>query len=156
MSARQPTVDEFLADLDHPRVDDIRRIREGLLAGDAELGERIKWNAPSFGHNGDDRVTFRLQPGNRFELVFRRGVHKRNDPFTFDDPDHLIAWATNDRGTTVVTLWITDHEVTRLLALAHRWLQATRSPKQPAPDAGVPLVRPRSSKPRRPRIVAMS
>jgi Domain of unknown function (DU1801) len=133
MSAKHPSVDKFLTDLDHPRVDDIRRIRARLLAGDAELGERIKWNAPSFGHDGDDRVTFRLQPGNRFELVFHRGVHKRNDPFTFDDPHHLITWATNDRGTTLVTLGITHHEETRLLALAHRWLQATRSPNQPDP-----------------------
>ena len=62
MSAKQPTVEEFLTNLDHPRVDDIRRVRAGLLADDAELGERIKWNAPSFGHDGDDRVTFRLQP----------------------------------------------------------------------------------------------
>jgi hypothetical protein len=127
MSAKQPTVDEFLADLEHPRVDDIRRIRSGLLAGDAELGERIKWNAPSFGHDGDDRVTFRLQPGNRFELVFHRGVHKRDDPFSFDDPDHLITWATSDRGVTVVPVETTNDEETRLLALAHRWLQATRN-----------------------------
>ncbi len=131
MSAKQPTVDEFLTDLDHLRVDDIRRIRTGLLAGDAELGERIKWNAPSFGHDGEDRVTFRLQPGDRFELVLHRGVHTRDDPFTFDDPDNLITWATSDRGTTVVAVGMTDHEETRLLALAHRWLQATRSPKQP-------------------------
>ncbi len=126
MSAKQPTVDVFLTDLDHPRADDIRRIRTGLLAGDAELGERIKWNAPSFGHDGDDRVTFRLQPADRFELVFHRGVHKRDDPFNFDDPDHLITWAASDRGTTAVLVGITDDEETRLLALAHRWLQATR------------------------------
>jgi hypothetical protein len=133
VSAKKPTVDEFLTDLDHPRIDEIRRIRTGLLAGDAELGERIKWNAPSFGHDGDDRVTFRLQPGDRFELVFHRGVHKRDDPFTFDDPDHLITWATSDRGTAVVTVGMTDHEEARLVALAHRWLQATRSPKRPDP-----------------------
>jgi Domain of unknown function (DU1801) len=126
MSAKQPTVDEFLTNLEHPRLDDIRRIRSWLLAGDAELGERIKWNAPSFGHDGDDRVTFRLQPGNRFELVFHRGVHTRNDPFSFDDPDHLITWATTDRGTTVVPVGMTNDQEARLLALAHRWLQATR------------------------------
>jgi hypothetical protein len=131
MNAKKPTVEEFLTDLDHPRIDDIRRIRTGLLAGDAELGERFKWNAPSFGHDGDDRVTFRLQPGDRFELVLHRGVHKRDDPFTFDDPDHLITWATSDRGTTAITVGMTDHEEARLLALAHRWLQTTRSPRQP-------------------------
>ncbi len=132
MSAKQPTVEEFLTNLDHPRVDDIRRVRAGLLADDAELGERIKWNAPSFGHDGDDRVTFRLQPRDRFELVFHRGVHKRDDPFSFDDPDQLITWATSDRGTTVVPDALTDDDEARLVALAHRWLQATRQPAQPA------------------------
>jgi hypothetical protein len=128
MSAKQPTVDEYLAELHHTQVDDIRRIRTRLLADDAELGERIKWNAPSFGHDGDDRVTFRLHPGNRFQLVFHRGVQKRDDPFTFDDPDNLITWATGDRGTAVVAAGITAEDETRLLDLAHRWLQATRSP----------------------------
>ena len=136
MTAKQPTVEEFLAELDHPRIDDIRRIRAALLAGDAELAERIKWNAPSFGHDGDDRVTFRLQPGNRFELVLHRGVQKRDDPFTFDDPEQLIIWATNDRGTITMPLKMTDQEEARLLALAHRWLRATRSPAPPVkPDA---------------------
>ena len=74
MSAKQPTVEDFLTNLDHPRLEDIRRIRTALVAGDAELSERIKWNAPSFGHDGNDRVTFRLQPGDRFEVVLHRGV----------------------------------------------------------------------------------
>ncbi len=126
MSTKQPTVDEYLESLSHPRLNDIRRIRTRLLAGDAELGERIKWNAPSFGHDGEDRVTFRLQPGDRFEIVFHRGVRKRDDPFSFDDPDHLITWATNDRGTTVVPAVMSDDNEARLLELAHQWLQATR------------------------------
>lgn len=118
MSAKKPTVEEFLADLDHPRVDDIRRIRTALLNGDPELGERIKWNAPSFGHDGDNRVTFRLQPRDPCELVFHRGVHKRDDPFSFEDADQLINWAASDRGTTVVPVGMTDDDETRLVDLA--------------------------------------
>lgn len=123
---RARTVDEFLDDLDHPRIDDVRRLRAALLAGDEELGERIKWNAPSFGHDGDDRVTFRLQPSNRFDVVLHRGVRVRHDPFTFDDPDNLITWASNDRGVIAIA----DHgigvDLERLLALIRRWLQLTR------------------------------
>lgn len=126
MSAKKQTVEEFLTTLDHPRFEDIRRVRTALLAGDDELGERIKWNAPSFGHDGNDRVTFRIQPGDRFEIVLHRGVKKRDDPFTFDDADHLITWATNDRGVTVVSSPLTDADETRLIALLRRWLQATR------------------------------
>ena len=91
-----------------------------------ELRERIKWNAPSFGYEGNDRVTFPIQPGDRFEVVLHRGVHKRNDPFTFDDSDRLITWATNDRGVTVVASPLTPDDETQLVTLLRRWLQATR------------------------------
>jgi hypothetical protein len=33
-----------------------------------------KWNAPSFRHAGEDRVTFRLQPGDKLQLIFHRGA----------------------------------------------------------------------------------
>ena len=126
MTAKKPTVDDFLADLDHPRVEEIRRIRSALIVGDSELGERIKWNAPSFGHDGNDRVTFRLQPGDRFEVFLHRGVQKRVDPFNFDDPERLITWATNDRGILVVPSPLTAADEIRLITLMRRWLQATR------------------------------
>ena len=38
----QPTVEEFLADLQHPRADDVRRIRAAIMAGNAELTEHVK------------------------------------------------------------------------------------------------------------------
>ena len=115
MTAKKPTVDDFLTDLEHPRIEDIRKIRSTLIIGDGELRERIKWNAPSFGYEGNDRVTFRIQPGDRFEVVLHRGVHKRNDPFTFDDSDRLITWATNDRGVTVVASPLTPDDETQLV-----------------------------------------
>jgi hypothetical protein len=126
VSAKNPTVAQHLEDLDHPRKHDIERVRSALLASDAELGERIKWNAPSIGYDGQDRVTFRLQPGSRFELVLHRGVRKRDDPFQFHDPDGLLTWATSDRGTTTVPEGISGKEERRLLDLVRRWLLATR------------------------------
>ena len=126
MSATIPTVAQYLAGLEHPRKNDIERLRSALLAGDPELGERIKWNAPSFGHDGQDRVTFRLQPGHRFELVLHRGVRQRDDPFLFDDPDGLLTWAASDRGTVRVPDPLSDVEKRQLLAVLRRWLVATR------------------------------
>ncbi len=126
MKPKTATVDEFLAGLVHARSAAINRVRAVLLASDGDLGERIKWNAPSFGHGGDDRVTFRLQPGDRFELVLHRGVKKRTDPFSFDDPDQKITWAAPDRGTIAVPDPMTDSDEQQLVALANRWLKATR------------------------------
>jgi hypothetical protein len=39
--------------------------RTDVLASDDGITEHVKWNAPSFCYAGVDRVTFRLQPGNR-------------------------------------------------------------------------------------------
>lgn len=48
---------------------------------------------------GDDRVTFRLQPGDRLQLVFHRGAKVRADSedFAFGDSTGLLSWASNDR-----------------------------------------------------------
>lgn len=126
MSARSLTVSQYLEELEHPRKRDIERVRSALLARDPELGERIKWNAPSFGHDGEDRVTFRLQPGDRFDLVLHRGVRKNDDPFQFDDPHGLLTWAASDRGITAVPEGISGEAEQRLLDLVHRWLRETR------------------------------
>ncbi len=41
-------VQGFLDKLDHPRKPEMIRLREVLLAIDPAIGEKIKWNAPSF------------------------------------------------------------------------------------------------------------
>ncbi len=97
---RSEEVDRFLAALGHPRTNEIEAIRAVILGCDPAATERIKWNAPSFCHNGEDRLTFRLQPRNIVQLVFHRGARKRSaDGFTFDDPTGWLVWAAPDRAT---------------------------------------------------------
>jgi len=127
--ARAPqTVEAFLDGLVHARLDDVREVRAALLTIDG-VTERVKWNAPSFCIDGDDRITFRLQPGDRVELVVHRGSRTRADAatFTFDDPSALITWSTADRG---VIAFPADVPVATLLpqvlTTAHAWLTATR------------------------------
>jgi hypothetical protein len=93
-------VDEYLTALQHSRKSDIELIRSAILNSDPELWETVKWNAPNFVFRGEDRVTFRLQPGDRVDLVLHRGARKRDyvDAFTFVDTSGLIQWATPDRG----------------------------------------------------------
>lgn len=103
MSVKQVSVDQYMADLAHPRHDEILRIREAILAADPAITETVKWNAPNFRYAGDDRVTLRLQPGDRVQLVLHRGVGKKPaDGFRFDDPTGLITWADVDRGTITI------------------------------------------------------
>ena len=90
-------VDEYLAGLEHAELDGIRSLRAAILATDARIVERIKWNAPSFGLGGDDLVTMRLAPRDAFQLVFHRGVEKQAGAVTVADPDGLLVWRAPDR-----------------------------------------------------------
>ena len=72
-------VDSFMSGLRHPRKNEIEAVRSSILASAPGITERVKWNVPSFGSVGDDRVTFRLQPGNRVQLIFHRGAKVRAD-----------------------------------------------------------------------------
>ena len=91
-------VEEFIADSAHPRRDEIELVRQAILSARPDIGEQIKWNTPSFTYVGDDLVTFRLQPGDRIELILHRGAKKKADAedFSFDDPTGLVEWVTNE------------------------------------------------------------
>jgi len=121
-------VDEFLQKLDHSRIDEIRQIRAMVLSVDENITEQIKWNAPSFCVAGDDRITFRLQPGDRVQLVFHRGAKKRTDADTFSFEDHtgLLEWAAKDRATIT---FANSEDVTKkseaLRELVAKWIAAT-------------------------------
>lgn len=121
-------VPTFLMKLEHGRKDEVESLRAIILKADTNLTEHVKWNAPSFGYQGDDRITFRLQPGDRVQLIFHRGAKVKSDTasFVFDDVSGLIQWAAPDRG--VVTFESMD-EVERcapkLRKLVRAWLKAT-------------------------------
>ncbi|MEO7214420.1 DUF1801 domain-containing protein [Mucilaginibacter sp.] len=51
--ANTPEVDDFMQKLDHPLKDVLQALREVILAADTEVGEHIKWNAPSFLYTGE-------------------------------------------------------------------------------------------------------
>ncbi len=92
-------VDSYLDSLEHrhkPAIESLRRLIHDAVPG---LVERIKWNAPSFGPGEDDRITMRLHPGDRLQLILHRGAKAgADDLFRFEDPDKLISWAAPDRG----------------------------------------------------------
>ena len=120
-------VDAYLDGLQHARKTDIAALRLVILAAVPDLVERIKWNAPSFGLGDDDRITMRLHPGDRVQLILHRGAKAGTDDFfRFEDPDKLIAWAAPDRG--VVTFKDADDLVSKsapLSEILRRWVACT-------------------------------
>jgi hypothetical protein len=97
--ASASVVDTYLATLEHKLKPEIEALRTLIHDSVPGLSERIKWNAPSFGRGEDDRITMRLHPGDRLQLILHRGAKAgADDFFRFEDPAKLISWAAPDRG----------------------------------------------------------
>lgn len=61
---------EFLNNVEHPLKKEMEEVRKIILSTNEHITEHIKWNAPSFSFNNEDRVTFNLQGKGFFRLVF--------------------------------------------------------------------------------------
>ena len=78
-------VDEYLQKLKHPLVEVIEALRQIILSADREIGEEIKWNAPTFFYTGEMKpsdpkeykryiVVFNLHNKDCIRLVFPSGA----------------------------------------------------------------------------------
>jgi hypothetical protein len=75
-------------------------VRDAVLAADPGITETVKWNAPNFVFDGADRVTLRLPPRGRLQVILHRGAKVRDDveTFEFDEPSGRLVWPARDRG----------------------------------------------------------
>ncbi|MET3898933.1 hypothetical protein ABIB57_002885 [Devosia sp. UYZn731] len=119
-------IDSYLQTLTHSRKAEVETLRRLILDAVPGLVERIKWNAPSFGLT-DDRITMRLHPGDRVQLILHRGAKAgADDLFRFEDPDKLIAWAAPDRGViTFVDAGDLAQKSEALVPVLRRWVAMT-------------------------------
>lgn len=62
-------VSEFMDALEHPLKQEIEAVRAIIKSVDSRIGERIKWNAPSYYYK-EDMVTFHLRATEHVHLVF--------------------------------------------------------------------------------------
>lgn len=113
--------------LDHPLKEEIERIRTLILGSSEHLTEHIKWNAPSFCYQGDDRVTFKLYPRDRIQLVFHRGARvKDSEGFSFEDSTGLLQWVARDRAlVTFHDMQDVEAKQTALAQVVTRWVEST-------------------------------
>lgn len=95
----------FLEQTDHPLKSEMIALRKLILASDPDITEHIKWNAPSFCVNGEDRFTFKLNSPQAVDIIFHRGAKVKTMPAEklIDDPDGLLKWASNDRAVATFT-----------------------------------------------------
>jgi hypothetical protein len=87
--AKPPTVDEFMAALDHPHKAEVQAVREIILGAHPGITEQVKWNAPSFSYKGYF-ATFSLHRREYALLILHDGA-------ILDDQDGLLEGSYPDR-----------------------------------------------------------
>lgn len=128
-AASPPTVDAFLATLDHPHAHAVAAARAIILGAAPEIGEGIKWNAPSF-RTTEWFATFHLRTRDGVQLILHLGARVRDTAATgiaVDDPHGLLEWLARDRAT-VRFRDLADVEARRdaLAALVRAWIAHVR------------------------------
>ena len=123
-----PSVEDYLAALDPTVRADVDRLRALVLGADPGLIEEIKWNAPSFAHEGRDRVTLGLDRKGGYRIVLHRGAKMVDaDGFIFTDDTGLATWPAPDRGVIALKdrarIDSAGADISRLIG---RWIAATR------------------------------
>lgn len=124
-------VAEFMNTLEHPLKAEIAEVRSIILQANEQLSEHIKWKAPSFCCDHEDRITFNLHGKGYFTLVFHRGAKVKDTiehgPL-IEDATGLMTWAANDRATIRFTD-MDDVQAKKepLTVLVNQWIDAARS-----------------------------
>ncbi|MDB5181174.1 MAG: hypothetical protein JWO54_937 [Candidatus Saccharibacteria bacterium] len=101
------TLDEFLNDLNEDKRLQVDTLRDLILKTEPQLEEHIKWNAPSYVLDGEDRITFNLMNKRGVvKLIFHMGATRKEDkrgtPVMQDDSG-LIEWSSDIRGMVTFT-----------------------------------------------------
>ena len=74
------TVDQFLKGLDGERLLQVKQLRKYILDESPSLIEHIKWNAPSYVKDDEDRITFNtMNKSCAVRLVFHMGATRKED-----------------------------------------------------------------------------
>ncbi len=123
----QPSVAEIVSALDDVTREQVQLLRDIIASLDADLTEHIKWNAPSYVLDGEDRITMNLRnKEGRVKLVLHMGAtrpeSKKGAPVLADD-EGLVEWASDIRGLiTFVDVDDIRANQPALLGVLTRWL----------------------------------
>jgi hypothetical protein len=90
----------WLEELEHPLKQEMLELREIILEANKQLTEHIKWNAPSYCINEEDRITFNLRAKDKIRLVLHCGVKikaRKLKGKISSDTQQWLEWAADDR-----------------------------------------------------------
>jgi hypothetical protein len=113
------TVEEFLNDLSEDKRPQVDTLRDLILTTEPRLKEHIKWNAPSYVLDGEDRITFNLMNKQEVvKLVLHMGATRKEDKEgepIMQDKSGLIEWSSDIRG--MITFNSIDDVTSNMTAL---------------------------------------
>jgi len=116
-------IDSYLNDLAPDARQMIDALRTIVRTALPDAVETIKWNAPSFAVDGEDRVTLGLGRKGEARLVLHRGATRRASiDLTAVDQTALASWPAPDRGVvTFRDLEAVHARQAELIGLCSRW-----------------------------------
>lgn len=121
------TVEDFIADMKDDKLSQVEALRSIILTTEPRLEEHIKWNAPSYVLDGDDRITFNLMNKQGVvKLILHMGATRKEDKKgtpVMRDASGLIEWSSDIRGMiTFTTIDDINSNLISLKTIIQNWL----------------------------------
>ena len=121
-------VTRFLDGLNHPFRAEIEELRVSIVNAHGGLTETIKWNGPNYSLDKADRITMRIHPPGKIQLIFHRGAKVQEQPENrlLNDDAGLLIWKENDRAiATFTNLADVVKSQSALTKIVQDWISAT-------------------------------
>jgi hypothetical protein len=121
------TLEEFFNDLNNDKRLQVDTLRDLILKTEPQLEEHIKWNAPSYVLDGEDRITFNLtNKQGVVKLVLHMGAtrkeNKKGAPILKDESG-LVEWSSDIRGmVTFSNAEDVNSKLASLKSVIKKWL----------------------------------
>jgi hypothetical protein len=125
-----PDVSAFLDGLKHPLRTEIELVRNIIFNCNNELNENIKWNAPNYIVNDNDRITLKINPPKNILIILHCGAKTQTPPTKklIKHTCKLLSWKGYDRA--VITLNNKQDIITyqnNIVEIVNLWLKATKN-----------------------------
>ena len=124
-------VTEFLNQLSHPFRNEIEELRDYILESNKNLTENIKWNAPNYCFENEDRLTMRIHPiTTKVQLIFHRGAKKQEQPKDklIENKSKMLVWKENDRAIiTFKSIQEIKNAKEQLQIIINEWINAAKN-----------------------------
>lgn len=128
-------VTDFLDEQNHPFRKEIEELRDCILSSNKNLTENIKWNAPNYCFENEDRITMRIQPvTTQVQLIFHRGAKKLEQPKDklIANNSKILVWKENDRAIiTFKNKQDIENGKVELKNIINEWINVTKSSVEP-------------------------